>query len=314
MLHTNPIWHWSFSCYSFSDWFFQHNRSTWTRCVNATKPMSFTISCRTFWTFSIWKWIWKHRWSTNRPLNTFSHCAACNHGQWAENLYTIASTVCCSMSWFDPFWPSSLCKWMIQVFLCFFKGHQFYYTRITHPFVPYTSIWHLHRFEIIRIFHDESWMIVDKNRLEFIVFVINNIVFFLLLPVLNRIAEWNGVYGDGDFSYDHAYVYIVVINNISQMTAMYCLVLFYRANKVCYQADSSLNSNKLLSTIVFKHLFLQLRTTPGWMTHISSYFLSIFRTNWNRWNRYQNFCASKPSFSSRFCKHFFSILRPNKWQ
>ena len=70
-------------------------------------------------------------------------------------------------------------------------------------------------------------------RLEFIVFVINKIlIFFLRLLVHNRIAEWNGVYGDGDFSYDHAYVYIVIINNISQMTAMYCLVLFYHGNKV----------------------------------------------------------------------------------
>lgn len=47
-----------------------------------------------------------------------------------------------------------------------------------------------------------------------------------------RIAELNGVYGDGNFSTDNAFPYVVVVNNISQFTAMYCLVLFYKANKV----------------------------------------------------------------------------------
>lgn len=48
-----------------------------------------------------------------------------------------------------------------------------------------------------------------------------------------RIAEWNGVYGDGVFATNVAYPYVVVVNNISQSTAMYCLILFYKANKVC---------------------------------------------------------------------------------
>lgn len=46
------------------------------------------------------------------------------------------------------------------------------------------------------------------------------------------IAYLNGVYGDGVFATDVAFPYVVVVNNISQFTAMYCLVLFYRANKV----------------------------------------------------------------------------------
>lgn len=55
--------------------------------------------------------------------------------------------------------------------------------------------------------------------------------------LLYRIAEWNGVYGDGTFATDVAYPYVVAINNISQFTAMYCLVLFYRANKVSYYTN-----------------------------------------------------------------------------
>lgn len=53
-----------------------------------------------------------------------------------------------------------------------------------------------------------------------------------LLHILwHSICELCGVYGEGEFSANVAFPYIVVINNISQFVAMYCLVLFYRANK-----------------------------------------------------------------------------------
>ncbi|ELU16171.1 hypothetical protein CAPTEDRAFT_150459 [Capitella teleta] len=39
------------------------------------------------------------------------------------------------------------------------------------------------------------------------------------------------VYGDGNFNFKTAYSYLVVINNMSQALAMYCLVLFYTATK-----------------------------------------------------------------------------------
>ncbi|XP_055642060.1 transmembrane protein 184C [Toxorhynchites rutilus septentrionalis] len=45
------------------------------------------------------------------------------------------------------------------------------------------------------------------------------------------ICEVNGVYGEGIFETDVAFIYIVAVNNCSQFIAMYCLVLFYRANK-----------------------------------------------------------------------------------
>lgn len=43
-------------------------------------------------------------------------------------------------------------------------------------------------------------------------------------------CEWFDVYGESTFQVDVAYPYIVAINNLSQFTAMYCLVLFYKAN------------------------------------------------------------------------------------
>ncbi|XP_055598013.1 transmembrane protein 184C [Uranotaenia lowii] len=45
------------------------------------------------------------------------------------------------------------------------------------------------------------------------------------------ICEVNGVYGEGILETDVAFPYIVFINNCSQIIAMYCLVLFYKANK-----------------------------------------------------------------------------------
>lgn len=41
-----------------------------------------------------------------------------------------------------------------------------------------------------------------------------------------------GVYGEGHYSPRYAYPYLLVINNLSQMTAMYCLVIFYTAYRL----------------------------------------------------------------------------------
>lgn len=38
------------------------------------------------------------------------------------------------------------------------------------------------------------------------------------------------VYGDGEFRGDVAYPYLIAVNNMSQFVAMYCLVMFYKAN------------------------------------------------------------------------------------
>lgn len=44
-------------------------------------------------------------------------------------------------------------------------------------------------------------------------------------------CELNGVYGEGQFTAGVAFPYMIFINNLSQFIAMYCLVLFYRANR-----------------------------------------------------------------------------------
>lgn len=49
--------------------------------------------------------------------------------------------------------------------------------------------------------------------------------------LLFSICKVSGVYGDGEFHGNVAYPYLVAVNNVSQFVAMYCLVMFYKANK-----------------------------------------------------------------------------------
>ncbi|XP_047120802.1 transmembrane protein 184C [Schistocerca piceifrons] len=52
-----------------------------------------------------------------------------------------------------------------------------------------------------------------------------------LTTFISFICELNGVYNEGEFRADAAFPYMIAINNFSQFIAMYCLVLFYRANR-----------------------------------------------------------------------------------
>uniref|UniRef100_A0A3Q1GXK1 Transmembrane protein 184C n=1 Tax=Acanthochromis polyacanthus TaxID=80966 RepID=A0A3Q1GXK1_9TELE len=47
--------------------------------------------------------------------------------------------------------------------------------------------------------------------------------------IIALICELCGVYDEGNFSSKNAWTYLVIFNNMSQLFAMYCLVLFYRA-------------------------------------------------------------------------------------
>jgi len=53
-----------------------------------------------------------------------------------------------------------------------------------------------------------------------------------LTTIVSIICELSGVYGESEFKFNKAYIYITLVNNFSQFTAMYCLVLFYKANSV----------------------------------------------------------------------------------
>ncbi|KAJ1216558.1 hypothetical protein NDU88_004159 [Pleurodeles waltl] len=49
--------------------------------------------------------------------------------------------------------------------------------------------------------------------------------------IIALICQLSGVYGEGNFSLRNVWTYLVIINNVSQLFAMYCLVLFYKVLK-----------------------------------------------------------------------------------
>ncbi|XP_034668896.1 transmembrane protein 184C-like isoform X1 [Drosophila subobscura] len=69
------------------------------------------------------------------------------------------------------------------------------------------------------------------------------------------ICELCGVYGEGEFAGNVAFPYIVVVNNISQFVAMYCLVLFYRANKEDLKPMKPIPKFLCIKAVVFFSFF-----------------------------------------------------------
>lgn len=66
-----------------------------------------------------------------------------------------------------------------------------------------------------------------------------------------------GVYGEGEFSPSVAFPYLFLVNNASQFAAMYCLVLFYRANRVRLRPMRPLPKFLCIKAVVFFSFFQQ---------------------------------------------------------
>ncbi|XP_055260374.1 transmembrane protein 184C [Moschus berezovskii] len=49
--------------------------------------------------------------------------------------------------------------------------------------------------------------------------------------IIALVCELIGIYDEGNFSFSNAWTYLVIINNMSQLFAMYCLLLFYKVLK-----------------------------------------------------------------------------------
>lgn len=72
---------------------------------------------------------------------------------------------------------------------------------------------------------------------------------------ISFICEMSGVYMEGEFRGDGAFPYMIAINNFSQFVAMYCLVLFYRANKVELQPMKPIGKFLCIKAVVFFSFF-----------------------------------------------------------
>jgi len=53
-----------------------------------------------------------------------------------------------------------------------------------------------------------------------------------LTTMLAFVTQMFGRYGEGQFNFYYSYPYLVIVNNISQIWAMYCLILFYHVMRV----------------------------------------------------------------------------------
>lgn len=63
------------------------------------------------------------------------------------------------------------------------------------------------------------------------------------------------IYGEGEYSIDKSYVYLLIINNISQIVAMYCLVIFYTGYKMELSGIRPLPKFLCIKLVVFCSFF-----------------------------------------------------------
>ncbi|KAI1299244.1 Transmembrane protein [Halotydeus destructor] len=77
-------------------------------------------------------------------------------------------------------------------------------------------------------------------------------------PVTTFIAllsEAFGIYGEGSYTFTTTYPYLLMVNNISQMVAMYCLVIFYTAYKYELSPMKPLAKFLCIKAVVFFSFF-----------------------------------------------------------
>uniref|UniRef100_A0A1B0ABA2 Transmembrane protein 184C n=1 Tax=Glossina pallidipes TaxID=7398 RepID=A0A1B0ABA2_GLOPL len=137
---------------------------------------------------------------------------------------------------------------------------------------------------------------------------------------ISVVCEICGVYGEGTFAGNVAFPYIVAINNLSQFVAMYCLVLFYRANKDDLKPMKPIPKFLCIKAVVFFSFF------QGVILNILVYYdiIKIFRhekqnDEFNVASMLQNFLICIEMFLAAvahiysFPHHPFHINSPQYW-
>ncbi|CAD6238102.1 GSCOCG00008392001-RA-CDS [Cotesia congregata] len=76
-----------------------------------------------------------------------------------------------------------------------------------------------------------------------------------LSTAISFICALNNVYGEGEFRGDIAFPYMIALNNLSQFIAMYCLVLFYRANSESLKPMEPIGKFLCIKAVVFFSFF-----------------------------------------------------------
>lgn len=76
-----------------------------------------------------------------------------------------------------------------------------------------------------------------------------------LTTAISYICKTFDVYGDGQFKGNVAYPYLIAVNNLSQFIAMYCLVMFYKANLAELRPMKPLPKFLCIKAVVFFSFF-----------------------------------------------------------
>lgn len=76
-----------------------------------------------------------------------------------------------------------------------------------------------------------------------------------LTTLLAVFSQLFGVYGEGEYKLQNTYIYLLIINNISQITAMYCLVIFYTGYKMELSGIKPLAKFLCIKLVVFFSFF-----------------------------------------------------------
>ncbi|XP_047364004.1 transmembrane protein 184C isoform X1 [Vespa velutina] len=130
--------------------------------------------------------------------------------------------------------------------------------------------------------------------------------------LVSFICELNGVYGEGEFRADIAFPYMIALNNLSQFIAMYCLVLFYRANSEALKPMKPIGKFLCIKAVVFFSFF------QGFIIALLVYFnviSSIFKTEnthliRNISSKLQDFLICIEMFLAAIAHHYSFTYKP----
>ena len=76
-----------------------------------------------------------------------------------------------------------------------------------------------------------------------------------ITTIVALLSQLTGVYGEGSWSPSYSYIYLFIVNNLSQMIAMYCLVIFYHAYRVELSPMSPLGKFLSIKCVIFFSFF-----------------------------------------------------------
>lgn len=124
------------------------------------------------------------------------------------------------------------------------------------------------------------------------------------------ICELKGVYGEGEFKANVAFPYIIAINNISQFMAMYCLVLFYRANKEELKPMEPIGKFLCIKAVVFFSFFQGVLIAIAVNTGLLDFLFDENDSITSLSNKLQNFLICIEMFLAAIAHHYSFSYKP----